>query len=85
MTEAKLKRAKDLAARRALEVYGEVLQDELEKAGLPLGDLNGTAHIHVALMLHEGEAIAVRAQWTFHTNPAIVGELLAKAKKEGVG
>ena len=87
--EAKLKRAKDLAARRALETYGRELKDFCKKEGIPVGDLNGDGHIHLALLLGEqGEsvpAVVLRAQWTFHSNPVIVAEVMEKAKKEGIG
>lgn len=84
--EEKFKRAKDIAARKALEVYGVELQKACTELEIPLGSLAGDTHIHVALMMDgKGSAIAVRSQWTFHDNPAIISELLLKAKKDGIG
>jgi hypothetical protein len=83
--DEKFKRAKDIAARKALETYGTELSKACEEAGIPVGSLAGGAHIHVALMFDGDTTLAVRAQWTFHDNPAIVNEIIAKAKKDGIG
>lgn len=86
MTQDELvKRAKDLAARKAFEAYGKELERLLGEAKLPLSVLGGTTHIHSAILLGGGEAVAIRCQWDFTTDPVVLARAVAMAKSEGVG
>jgi hypothetical protein len=81
--EERVQRAKNLAAQKACDVYGQALQDLLKEAGLPMiASLAETTHVHNALLLVDGEALAVRVQWDFTSTPAIVEHCLALAKQQ---
>jgi hypothetical protein len=81
---AALKRAKDDAAKKALELYGEEVKRVCSEQGIPLIELAGDVHVHMALCVQEGSAVAVRAQWTFHDNPVVIAEMLEMAKAQGL-
>ena len=81
--EEKVQRAKNIAAQKAFEAYGQALQNLLEEAGLPLLEsLAETTHIHTALLLEDGKVLAVRAQWDFTSDPVIIERGLEMAKQQ---
>lgn len=83
--EEKVRRAQDIAAQKAFETYGRVLEELLKESGIKLvSALVGGTHVHSALMFDgEGLAVAVRAQWDFTANPEIVKRALDMAKEQG--
>ena len=80
MTDDEIKRAKELAAQDAIAAYTGTLRrlvgDALEIARA----LDGTRDVHEALLVDvaTGDAVAVRAEWSFTAAPAAVGEMAAR-------
>jgi hypothetical protein len=85
MTEdEKVRRALDIAAQKAFEVYGEVLSKLLTEAGFKvIPAITGHTHVHSAIMFEGGQAVAVRAQWDFTADPEILKRALDMAKEQG--
>lgn len=82
-TDAKLERAKDIAARKALETYVTELAKACSDQGIPVGCLAPTGHIHFAVLFDGTSGVVVRAEWIFDDNPSVLNAMLARAKKEG--
>ena len=82
MTEEQINAAKNLAAVRALEAYGEALEELLKD--VPLEQLDQTEHVHTALIFgKDSTAIAVICHWKFVADPKVMAALLRTAKSEG--
>lgn len=71
-----------LAVRRALDAFGEALNEELAKLGpAVLEALSGTRHMHVSLVVPtEGRPIVAAVAVQFSSDPRAVEGALALAK-----
>lgn len=77
-----VRRAKDLAARKAFEAYAECLQTELGEEGL-IEALDATAHEHEALlMLKDSKPLAVKCRWDFSAHPAVIVAAVERLKEK---
>ena len=84
--EQKLRRAKELAARKAFEAYAAEMEAQIQTLGVTEGNIGGTTHVHDALLVNEtGATMFVRCTWEFSTHPAVVAAALAKHGAEGQG
>ncbi len=85
MDVAKIERAKNLAAVKALEAYAATLKIELSEDELRAIELHNTEHVHTALMIVGDErktGLVIVARWRFTTDPAIVAKVLAVKKAQ---
>jgi hypothetical protein len=80
MTNERLKAAKNLAAVKAFEVYVETIKEALGEESL-IDALDGTEHIHTAVLLVGEKTLAVAADWHFSTKPELVKSLVAMRTK----
>lgn len=86
MDLAKIERAKNLAAVKALEAYAATLKAELSEDELRTMEMHNTEHVHTALMIVGDErktGLVIVARWRFTTDPAIVAKVVAAAKDQG--
>ena len=82
--EDKVRFAKNLAARKAFEVYAQTLQEVLKEQGVKKPQLGGTEHVHDAVLLDEsGNGVYIKCTWHFNSHPAVVNAAIARAKSEG--
>ena len=84
MHEQQVRRIKELAAQRANEAYGQTLRELLSESSIPLSELtNDTHHVHTAILFDGKDAVVVRCEWQFTSDPEILARAVEAAKKEG--
>jgi hypothetical protein len=84
---AEIERAKNRAARAALEAYRVSLLSFLAALDFPADALDDTRHVHVALFIDpsSGATVLVRAEWSSTTNHVEIAAALARAPVGGSG
>lgn len=83
-TEAQLEEAEKVAGRKAMSVYLDTLEGELEKLGCKnvLEEYGKTMHIHYALVLGTVPGI-IKHTIEFHLKPSSVETILRQARERG--
>ena len=81
MDLAKIERAKNQAAVKALEAYIESLREQLTEEEVVT--MHHNEHVHTALLLIGKTPLTVVAHWRFSIDPAVAAKIVAL--KEGQG
>ena len=83
--EEKIQRAKNIAAQKAFETYGDTLQKLLEEEGITdmIGAVVDSTHIHEAVLFVEKKTCVVTCRWEFSGHPAKIEKALLSVKTEG--
>ena len=76
MDDVRLKAAKNLAAIKAFEVYTNTIKEQVGEEGL-IAVLDGTEHVHTAILLVEDKPMGIFCDWFFSTNIELVKRLVA--------